>query len=85
MHFLNFLREWCGPETICYLQYRRRMYLSDGEDKLVTAARSISAQFYTDDRLINKRIEEDMFLPPISNVDQAKQRISVLAELLKPR
>ncbi|VDM23215.1 unnamed protein product, partial [Wuchereria bancrofti] len=82
--FKRTLSEWCGPETISYLLYRRRMDLSDGEDEVVTEARSITARFYAGDRFINKRIERDIFLPPIDNVDQTKQRIWILTELLKP-
>uniref|UniRef100_A0A8R1XSK8 RNA polymerase II subunit B1 CTD phosphatase RPAP2 homolog n=1 Tax=Onchocerca volvulus TaxID=6282 RepID=A0A8R1XSK8_ONCVO len=81
--FKRILSEWCGPETICHLQLHRRMNLSDSENKTVTEAKSIIAQFYAGDRSINK-IVEDVFLPPVDNVDQAKQRISVLVELLKP-
>ncbi|VDO41082.1 unnamed protein product [Brugia timori] len=82
--FKKTLSEWCGPETISYLQYRRRMDLSDGEDEVVTEARSITAQLYAGDNFINKRIERDMFLPSIDNLDQTKQRIWILADLLKP-
>ncbi|VBB29517.1 unnamed protein product, partial [Acanthocheilonema viteae] len=82
--FKRTLLEWCGPETICYLRYRRRMDLSNNEDEITTEARSIMAWFYGADRLINKSVEGNMFLPPIDNTDQAKQRVSVLAELLKP-
>ncbi|MCP9263199.1 hypothetical protein DINM_006539 [Dirofilaria immitis] len=67
-HFLNFSREWYGPETICYLQYRLHMNLSNGKDEMIA--------------LLKKTVED--ILPPIDNVDQVKQRISVLAELLKP-
>ncbi|VDO35106.1 unnamed protein product [Onchocerca flexuosa] len=81
--FKRTLSEWCGPETIYHLQYHRRMNLSDSENKIVTEARSIIAQFYAGDRSINKNVE-DVFLPPVDSFDQAKQRISVLVELLKP-
>lgn len=82
---MNFLREWCGPETICYLQYYHRMNSSNGEDEIATERSSVIARFYGDDFLVNKRVEENMFLPPIDSSDCAKQRISVLVELLKPR
>uniref|UniRef100_A0A0R3RHG0 RNA polymerase II subunit B1 CTD phosphatase RPAP2 homolog n=1 Tax=Elaeophora elaphi TaxID=1147741 RepID=A0A0R3RHG0_9BILA len=82
--FKKTLSEWCGPETMYYLQYHHRMDLSDNEDEVVTEARSIIARFYAGDRLINKKVEEDVFLPPVDNINQARQRISVLAELLKP-
>ncbi|EFO21451.2 hypothetical protein LOAG_07034 [Loa loa] len=78
------LSEWCGPATIYYLQYRRRMDLLESGNEIVAKARPIIAQFYESDRPISKMIEGDMFLPPVGNADQAKQRISVLAELLRP-
>ncbi|KAM3728216.1 putative RNA polymerase II subunit [Dirofilaria immitis] len=81
--FERTLLEWYGPETICYLQYRLHMNLSNGKDEVITETNSIIAQFYADDRFIKKKTVEDI-LPPIDNVDQVKQRISVLAELLKP-
>ncbi|CAG9535073.1 unnamed protein product [Cercopithifilaria johnstoni] len=82
--FEKTLLEWCGRETICYLQYHRRMDLSNSEDEIVPEARSIMSRFCGDGHVTNERIEGNMFLPPIDSVDQAKQRISVLVELLKP-
>lgn len=83
--FFTFSREWCGPETIYYLQYRRRGNLRDDENEIVDDVRSVIAQFYAGDRPINKKIEGIMSLPLIDNVDQAKRRIFVLNELLKQR
>ncbi|VDK70979.1 unnamed protein product [Litomosoides sigmodontis] len=82
--FQKILLEWCGPETICYLQYCHRMDSSNSRSEIVTEQRSVIARFYGDDFLFNKSVEADMCLPPIDSSDCAKQRISVLVELLKP-
>lgn len=53
---------------------------------MITEAEQMIAQFYAGDRPIkNEAINDALFLPPVDNVDQAKQRISLLAEMLKPR
>lgn len=60
------------------------MDLLNSEDKVVTETKSVISRFYGGEHVFNKWVD-GMFLPPVDNADQAKQRISVLVELLKPR
>ncbi|VDN19553.1 unnamed protein product [Gongylonema pulchrum] len=76
--------EWCGSETIRFLRCGGKTDSSPRVTRITTETERMVAQFYAGDRPIGESREE-VFLPLVDSVDQAKQRISVLDEMLKPR
>lgn len=80
---LRLFREWCGERTMAYLRMHDKHEENHFSSEKLTEAELLMRKFYAGDRPVVDSYET-IELPPVDCYEQARQRVYVLSQMLKP-